>query len=190
MIPETMFGSMRMAHVEILRGLFDPRGRTDRFGYLLTVIIGALAGHGFALFAGPLEPTTASPPVWLGYGIAFWLFCVPNVRRLHDIGHSGWWFWAAIPATLIWSVIVSVATVAAISAFGGEVLDLLQSGQPVYYVMMALVAAPVLAAGFWLCGARGMPVETIYGPVPMRFGLSSPKRSVSESTSLSSPATT
>lgn len=179
-----------MPPVDILQGLFDPRGRTDRFGYLLTMTMSAIAGQGIAQLAGPLQPETAGPLVWLAYGLALWLFAVPNIRRLHDVGHSGWWFWAAIPATLIWSVLVSVATVATISTFGGEVLDLLQNGQPVYYAMMALVSAPVLVGGFWLCGARGMETGTIYGPVPVRYGLSSPARSAPVSNELPNAATT
>lgn len=179
-----------MLPLELLRGLFDPRGRADRFGYLLTMTTGALAGHALALFAGPLEPDASGPMVWAVYLVVLWLCAVPNIRRLHDIGHSGWWFWAAIPATLIWSVVVSVATVAIISFFGGEVLGMLQSGQPAYVAMMVVVAAPVLAAGFWLCGARGMASETIYGPMPVRYGLSSPIRSATVAPEYPSTATT
>lgn len=159
----------------ILRGLADPRGRACRFGFLLTMVTAAVFGHGMMLFAGPLDLDNPSAVLIAAYALVVWVNAVPHKLRLHDLGLSGWWFWAAIPVTLIWSSLVFFAFFGVIEAFGGDVFVLLETGKPLYWVLFAVMLAPPMAGGLWLCLAKGEAEGNRYGMAPGRFGLSWPE---------------
>ena len=68
-------------------------GRIGRLRYLVVstiVIVGVLLGWLVASIVGDLGPVALA--LYAAGGIlALWLSLSAGVRRLHDIGHSGWW---------------------------------------------------------------------------------------------------
>lgn len=73
-----------------MRELFSFRGRTRRTHYWVIVAIYCLvAWPGLSLKQDRL------PPTWLllSTGLAFYLWLAAIVRRIHDVGRSGKWFW-------------------------------------------------------------------------------------------------
>lgn len=81
-------------YVSVLKKYFVLQGRARRSEYwmfaLFNFAIGILVAGLDVLMANALK----TPPVMLGFvyslGVVCPTFCV-NVRRLHDIGRSGWW---------------------------------------------------------------------------------------------------
>lgn len=162
--------------LEILRGVADPRGRADRFGYFITMAVSAVFGQGLMIGAGPLDLSSLHPVQVSIYAVVMWLYAVPNIRRLHDLGYSGWWFWAALPVTFIWSMVAFFLVAAIISMVGGDVFSLLETGRPMYWVLFVVMMCPIFAGAVWLCGGQGTKDPNVYGPLPVRFGLSWPER--------------
>ena len=88
-----------------LRRILQIRGRSTRkeywgalFCYLLLVlalVIGLLVGLSFCVTSGTMELSTAIKAGFAGYLVIMpfsgVLFLTVQVRRLHDIGWSGWW---------------------------------------------------------------------------------------------------
>lgn len=157
------------------RAVFDPRGRSDRVGFFATACIAALFANGMTSFAGPIDLTEPSVGVAFIYGVALWMFAVPHMRRLHDLGLSGWYFWVALPLTFMWSAVASFGMIALASSLGADAFTALDTGQPLYLALVCLIFAPPLAASLWLCGKRGLDRANRYGPAPGTYGLSEPE---------------
>jgi uncharacterized membrane protein YhaH (DUF805 family) len=162
--------------VDILRGVLDPRGRADRFGYFVTMTVAAVFGQGLMLSTGPLDLVTLNVVQSSIYAFVLWIYAVPNMRRLHDLGYSGWLFWAALPSTFIWSVVAFFCVAGVINVFGGDVFSALQTGRPLYWVLFAVIMSPLFAASMWLCCKKSVATSNMYGARPVQFGMSWPER--------------
>jgi uncharacterized membrane protein YhaH (DUF805 family) len=83
-------------------GLFRFRGRLRRPLFALlhvagSAVFGSLAVLGVLIALGPCPQSSAPPPPWtmalitVGLATALWMRTSLEVRRLHDMGWSGWW---------------------------------------------------------------------------------------------------
>lgn len=90
-------------------------GRARRREYWYFALVNALIFAAFAIAmsaaaSGGRSPTTA----FAGYGIFALLVLLPSiavtVRRLHDTGRSGWWFWISL-VPVVGGIVLFVFTV-------------------------------------------------------------------------------
>ncbi len=154
--------------LKIIPLVFDPRGRCNRKGLLVILLVTlALQGGLFASYLGYGPPVSA--PVLTVIKLAFfWIAISATVQRLHDVGHSGWWLAAAFGVLLAWSAIVPVV---AFIVFGAEIL---RPFSPLFFMILGLIYALPLAGAIWLHVAKGEAASNRFGPVPGSSGFSVP----------------
>ena len=138
----------------------DPRGRCNRKG-LLGVAIALLSLQALALAAWYM---TASPPIHVLAGVVkigcVWIAASAAIKRLHDLGLSGWWLPVSFMVLLIWSVIASFFS---LLAFGPAVLTYNSFEFMIY--ASAVMIWPV-AGTLWLHFAKGDEGHNRYGAPP------------------------
>jgi uncharacterized membrane protein YhaH (DUF805 family) len=148
--------------------VLDPRGRCSRKGLLLAagVLLTAQAAVALALWGAGLD---------LGSGIGMvasaafcWIGFALISKRLHDLGRSSWWIAGAL---LVWLVAI-VCLAGAIALMGDP--DLLAPDTTSYWLTLAAMLLPLLAAALWLHTARGDESSNYYGPEPVEHGFSMP----------------
>jgi uncharacterized membrane protein YhaH (DUF805 family) len=148
--------------------LFDPRGRCNRKGLLIVagLLLGVELIAGLALWAteARLDGTAA-----LALKLIFcWLALAAGSKRLHDMNLSAWWMLAAVGATIVWTMLLSLALALAIG------VEVLQPTSSWYWGMLAGTTLPVFCATLWLHFARGAGGANRFGPEPAGLGFSGP----------------
>jgi uncharacterized membrane protein YhaH (DUF805 family) len=153
------------------RHLIDPRGRCDRramfyssVGLLaVTVLLGAVFGLVGANLNGAL---------FLGLNLVLtWVFIAISIKRLHDLGRSGWWIVGAFAFWMIASVVVVMALSLAV---GPSRFSAALASSPMLYgaLVVALSAAP-FGGLLWVQAAAGDAKTNRFGRVPGAFGFAS-----------------
>jgi uncharacterized membrane protein YhaH (DUF805 family) len=144
--------------------LADPRGRFDRLDFIwaaATLIAGQLA------FVLGLWVTSASFLGWRGFlaNLVFgWLAYAAISKRLHDLGHSTWWFLGCILAWLGTALVLAVIVALAVGSDG------LETGTPAFWATFSALMLPAAAMALWLHLAAGVPRANCYGPAPTHDG--------------------
>jgi uncharacterized membrane protein YhaH (DUF805 family) len=92
--------------------------------------------------------------------VAYWIGGVGIVKRLHDIGRSGWWLPAGAGAMCVWAAVLGL--------FMGFVvgMDGLQPGAPTYIALLAALMLPAMGITLWLHLAKGEVGANRFGPEP------------------------
>lgn len=161
-----------LEHAAVLgRQLIDPRGRCNRQGLLvLTVValtIQTVAGVGLAMNGQPLHGKLAlalNAPI-------FWIGAMAVLKRLHDMGRTGWWVPAMTAAWIAWAF---VATFIAVALFGPQSVS---EGSVGFWIVFAMIVLPAFGGLLYLHAAAGEPTANKYGEVPGPTGFSpAPKR--------------
>ena len=93
----------------MISALLSGRGRLDRLGYLLALLVvgllfcipvGVMAPTPLAARLDALNPALVRLAVVGGgtlfWGLALWVYCAATARRLHDMDRSGWLAWLAL----------------------------------------------------------------------------------------------
>jgi uncharacterized membrane protein YhaH (DUF805 family) len=138
--------------------LLDPRGRMNR-GQLLLAAAVMLAVE-IGLLAA-LRPDGSLPAVvWPLKALSLWVGGVAIVKRLHDVGLSGWWLPAGAAGMCMWAAVLGVA----LALTGG--LDALRPGGLGYLLLLAALMIPALGATLWLHFAAGEPGMNRFGAPP------------------------
>jgi uncharacterized membrane protein YhaH (DUF805 family) len=156
------------ADLPLVAQMLIPNGRCRRRGLLIAAIYlltGQLAL--LVLIAAGLLAATSPLTVALKC-LALWISTTLSAKRLHDIGHSGWWMLGAVAGLVVWSVVISLAGV---FIAGPVMLD--PTSIPAM-ISFAVIMAPVLAGLWWLHTAPGEPGTNRFGPCPDGFGMSLP----------------
>ncbi|MDX2287875.1 MAG: DUF805 domain-containing protein [Hyphomicrobiaceae bacterium] len=157
-----------MSAAPVLANLFDPRGRCNRKGLMVTALALLLVqvAVGLAMWAADVSiHALVVKPVKIA---VLWIATVALLKRLHDVGASGWALLWALIATFVWTVLVAGICV---SAFGPAVAEI---GSSPFLVYLTLVSAPLLAAMLWLHVVPGDAGPNRYGPAPDASGFSMP----------------
>jgi uncharacterized membrane protein YhaH (DUF805 family) len=152
----------------LLVQMLIPHGRCRRRGLLIAAMM-LLAGQlaVLALVAIGLLPVYG--PVTLALkAFALWVSITMSAKRLHDIGHSGWWMLAATIGVVVWTVVISLAGV----RLAGPVM--FEPASMPAMISFAIIMAPVFAGLYWLHTAPGEPGTNRFGPCPDGFGMSLP----------------
>ena len=124
-------GRSAPAAVPLLRQMVDPRGRCDRQAFL-HIALGFLALQ-----------TTVAAIFWL-FGIdvggtgtllmnapIFWIGTTVCIKRLHDVGHRGWW----LPGAFVIWFVAAIVIATGVSLVLGS--DALAEGEPAFLMMFA-----------------------------------------------------
>jgi uncharacterized membrane protein YhaH (DUF805 family) len=158
--------------IPLLKGLIDPRGRTNRYGLFLCLTLAGVCTHGMMKLLGSPAPDT--PLGMLMLALAVWLHGVPCVRRLHDMGKSGWWFlpssalllgigaaliFGLTPLFMMWGIEITTAPIPSIGA----------------YALVGIGALPLFMGAFWISAQKGQCDENRYGVIPHHYGVSETK---------------
>lgn len=134
------------------RTLFDPRGRRSRAGFWAYVGISML-GYLACLFLASILGEIVPALFMVVFGIALLAMLTGSVinaiRRLHDLGHTGWWMALFIPLQLV-----------LVLAAHGE-------GEGSGYVFSGLQGLLNLGLLIWLGCIPGQPDANRYGPSPL-----------------------
>lgn len=155
------------------RQLVDPRGRCNRQGLLaLTVVALALQAVGGSMLAFAGKALDGALAMSLNAPI-FWVGAMAVLKRLHDIGRTGWWVLASSAAWIVWAF---VATFAAVAIFGqGAIAE----GSLGFWIVFAMIVLPAFGGLLFLHAAPGDTAVNRYGEVPGPTGFSpAPKREV------------
>jgi uncharacterized membrane protein YhaH (DUF805 family) len=127
--------------------LFDPRGRMGRSEFLIS----ASAVLALEAARAMLEPSAPATVLVFLKTVALWMGMVALVKRLHDLGRSGWLALAGAAALCIWSAVLGIVAVAVL---GTTALDI---GSVVLAALVGLIAMPAIGAALWLHLAPGDP---------------------------------
>jgi uncharacterized membrane protein YhaH (DUF805 family) len=160
-----------MAHAaQIALQLVGPRGRCDRRGFLIAATL-LLSAQGLVALGLWLSGVGFDGWGVHGTSLAFcWLGYAAVSKRLHDMGHSGWWFATGLVGWFAGSFVFAV-TVAL--AAGTEALA---PGTPTHHALFAFMLLPLVAGLLWLHMAAGDRAHNQFGPVPTVLGFSTPVR--------------
>jgi uncharacterized membrane protein YhaH (DUF805 family) len=133
--------------------LADPRGRMSRQDLLVAATFMTVLDFGLGSLA-------EGPALYAIKVVAYWIVAVGVVKRLHDIGHSGWWLAGGLSIICMWSAVIglSVGLIVGVEA--------LQPGSPIYVGMLAVLLLPALGMTLWLHLAPGEPGMNRHGPEP------------------------
>ena len=146
----------------------DPRGRVNRKG-LLGVAIALLSVQALAILGHWLETSQILHFVIAVFEVgSLWIATSAAIKRLHDLGYSGWWVPGSILALFVWTLVACFAT---LLTFGEAVANV---GSPGFMVYASAVMFWPLAATFWLHFAPGENGANRYGPEPDETGISMP----------------
>jgi uncharacterized membrane protein YhaH (DUF805 family) len=143
----------------MLRFLFSPYGRISRRDWWLKVYLGSLALVAAALAIDLLLLKTEGPgPTSDTVGLLWvWPIVAAYIKRLHDLGRTGWWLLAPVSVGLLcWSAIY----------FGRRYFGP-DAAAPYYIAAVAvgfIVNAALLFFVFFVPGQRGV---NKYGPDPL-----------------------
>jgi uncharacterized membrane protein YhaH (DUF805 family) len=164
-----------------LKRLIDPRGRVGRSEMLMlaAVLIGleVLA----AVITVQVGDNGASP-VFILKLLMLLIGLTATIKRLHDIGYSGWWILGGAAILCMWTAIVAVG---GLFVMGREVL---MPGSTSHMTILALAMLPAIAMTLWLHVAAGEPYKNEYGnpSAPLSSSqtrpLASPAQSLDEQT--------
>jgi uncharacterized membrane protein YhaH (DUF805 family) len=150
--------------------LFDPRGRASRQDLLVAACIMltvdmllAAAADGVALYA--LK------------ALAYWIGCVGIIKRLHDVGRSGWWLSGGAGVLCMWAAVLGLGIGFTVG------IEALQPGASAYLILLALLMLPALGITLWLHLAEGEKGMNRFGAEPDgilgQFGVGAPEGAAS-----------
>lgn len=144
--------------------LFHYRGRCSRTGFIVfgAILLGIQISIGVVLMALGRSP---DGPLGLILNLPlFWLAFTALVRRLHDIGHSGWWVVGAIFVSVVWTISAGLGA--------GLVLDpnALTPEHAQFYLLVVVVLLPPMSMVVWVHAKPGFAGTNRHGPVPEGFG--------------------
>ncbi|MBU1210985.1 MAG: DUF805 domain-containing protein [Alphaproteobacteria bacterium] len=144
----------------------DPRGRCNRKA-LLGIALALLGLQAVAVavhwFTGNAALHFVASTVEIS---CLWIATSAAIKRLHDLGHSGWWVPGATLLLFAWMLAASFVSYLTL----GESVAVV--GSPAFMVYAAAVMVWPLAATIWLHFATGVEGSNKYGPEPEDSGLS------------------
>ncbi len=139
--------------------LLDPRGRIGRFGLLVSATL-MLAVEALLLVMTPEQADGLPFYLWPLKTLELWVGMTALIKRLHDVGRSGWWVLGGMAGICIWSAVVAVVFV---FVLGGQAF---QPGSTGFVTLLGILMLPALGLAFWLHLAPGDPFANHYGPPP------------------------
>ncbi|MBU2583593.1 MAG: DUF805 domain-containing protein [Alphaproteobacteria bacterium] len=146
----------------------DPRGRCNRKA-LLTIAVALLATQSVTcLIHATIENMAAQIAATAVELACIWVATSAAIKRLHDMGQSGWWVPGFFLALLVWTLLVSFGS---FLAFGDAVTSI---GSTEFMIHTAIVTALPFAVTIWLHFASGDKGPNRYGPEPDETGISAP----------------
>jgi uncharacterized membrane protein YhaH (DUF805 family) len=152
----------------MLRGLYDPRGRTNRYGFFLTLVLAAMLTHGSMRLIGGFESHNVLS--WAVLTHALWINTIPCLRRIHDVGYNSIKLLLGVPVLMLLSVGLGWFSLQLLANIAPETLISLSPEQPLYWGMMLIYMLPLLAGMIWLSTARGEDNANEYGDIPQFYG--------------------
>lgn len=130
--------------IQIIRKLFDPRGRADRMDMLVAAAIVLCVEVSAALFVGEEGVLAFVMKV-----IAVWIGVAVTAKRLRDMGLSAWWLVGGAGVLCIWTAFVAFGFL----IFVGPAE--LGQGSFAMLAFLGLVMMPAIGAALWLHLAEG-----------------------------------
>jgi uncharacterized membrane protein YhaH (DUF805 family) len=169
----------------VFRGLYDPRGRSSRFGLFLSWLIAALFMNGLLKLIGSVPFDSIAGVLFWGHML--WINAVPGMRRLHDLGQRGIWFIIGVSALFLLGCGIFFVMLTTASSYGLDIAGASLSSQFTTFSFAVVAFLPFLGAGMWLSVQKGDTHENVYGPVPYRYGVSESMRLYEPLTSVVEP---
>jgi len=141
-----------MTHVAALAMLvLDPRGRIGRRDLLLAA--SAVLGIELLLIAPSNEMIAL-----LAKSFALWIGSAAIIKRLHDMGRSGWWLPASIGGLCMWTALLALG----LMLLAGS--DAFIPGKAGYVALSGLIMLPVIGLSLWLHLTEGDTASNRFGP--------------------------
>ncbi len=137
----------------LLALLFDPRGRISRQDMLVAATLMLVLDLGLSLM-------TTGYAAYIAKTIAYWIGGAAIIKRLHDVGLSGWWFAGGLAGFCMWSALLGVAIALTIG------FESLQPGGIGYIALLAALVVPALGLTLWLHLAAGEAGMNRFGAPP------------------------
>ncbi len=139
--------------------LVDPRGRIGRFGLLVSASL-MLGVEALILLLAPDQSAGLPLAFWPLKALGFWVGTTALIKRLHDVGKSGWWVLGGMAGLCMWSAVVALVFV---FLLGGQAF---QPGSAGHVMLLGILMLPALGATLWLHLAPGEPYANRFGQPP------------------------
>jgi uncharacterized membrane protein YhaH (DUF805 family) len=143
--------------------LFDPRGRADR-SHMLVAAGALLMLETLVFLVQDRLGGAASPSVMAVKVLMALIGLVAIIRRLHDLGLSGWWALGGLAGLCMWTAVIALAGMLLMGR------DVLAPGSLSAIVIAGCVMLPALGATLWLHLAEGDAFRNQFG-YPCRTAL-------------------
>ena len=153
----------------LLRQLSSPRGRCNRQAFLHVAVAFIVLQVGCTALLSAFGAQPSGTALFLLNAPILWVGTVVSIKRLHDIGYSGWLMLAAFVGWLSASFLFALLTALILGP------AVLAPGSLGYALVFASIVLPAFGGLLWLHTSAGQPVANAFGPVPERFGLSTPE---------------
>ena len=134
--------------------LLDPRGRIGR----RDLFVSATAMLGIeALLLLPAPEMIAVP----GKALALWIGTAAIIKRLRDIGLSGWWVPAGIGGLCMWTALLALGSLVVAGS------DVMAPGTAASTILLGLIMLPAVGITLWLHLLPGDTAANRFGaPTP------------------------
>jgi uncharacterized membrane protein YhaH (DUF805 family) len=170
----------------IARHLLDPRGRADR-GALFATTIGLLLTQFVLATCFVMFGWNVKGSLFMSLNLALlWIGGVVLIKRLHDIGWSGWW---VLPAVTFWVVGLMLLVVTLSFMVGHDRFQTLMASYPLLHAALVGVGMlPPFGGLLWLQACPGAPSFNRFGAQPTSFGFSAGRTVAHDDVDVSSAA--
>ncbi len=150
--------------LRIATSMIDPRGRCTRQAMTILTVAFVVVQLLSALLANAIGGDIGVTIFWIINTPVLVIGLVAVVKRLHDIGLSGWcapaacsfWIAAAFAATLVLTLLVGPDRMATVVAEKGAL----------YWLVFSFVFVPAFGGFIWLHSTPGTVGSNRYGPLP------------------------
>ena len=144
----------------------DPRGRCNRKAFLHIALAFLALQFGVAALLWLADIEVDRTATYLMNAPLFWIGTTVCIKRLHDVGRSGWWLPGAFAVWFVFACVIGVLCGMMLPA------DSLEAGQLGFLFMFGVVTLPLFGALIWLHTAPSIGHSYRFGPEPSGFGLS------------------
>jgi uncharacterized membrane protein YhaH (DUF805 family) len=141
-----------MSFAGSLLHVFSPRGRCNRVGFWISVV-GIVS---LLRLIGAAQPNRGSWPHTVAIAVLIlvqWISVATSIKRLHDLGRSGWW------------VLINLVTIG-LALSGGMAAERLPSLSALFLFLRSIETLAMVGFVLWLGCAKGHLGPNAYGPAP------------------------
>jgi uncharacterized membrane protein YhaH (DUF805 family) len=148
--------------------MIDPRGRCNRQAMTVLTVAFVIIQLASMVLANAIGGDIGVALFWTINAPILVVGLVAVVKRLHDIGLSGWW---APAAATLWIVAAFIAALVMVLIAGPDrMTKAVEEGGALYWLVFSFVFVPAFGGFIWLHSTPGTAGSNDFGPLPGNDG--------------------